>query len=114
MVRIIIIALSLCTTSCSVIKVYTNEEVDVYRKFGFINVVDISNAGAYVDLNFLGVGVSDNDFMLGYKISKKVILSGDSCTIFIDQTSVVDGAILDYLKSINCNFIYLQEELSDE
>ena len=38
-------------------KVSTNDEVKIYREFGFINVVNMPENGSYVDLDFVGVGI---------------------------------------------------------
>ena len=110
-----LIAVSLfLISSCSVIKVSTVDDVKIYRKFGFINVVSAPETGAYVDLNFVGIGIADDDLILGYKNSKTVIMPDDACTVFIDKKSDIDISIISYLKKRNCNFIYLQEESDNE
>ena len=114
MIRLLIIASIFWISSCSVIKVSTDDEVKIYREFGFINVVSTPETGAYVDLDFVGIGFADDDFILGYKNSKKVVMPKNACTVFIDKRSNIDDSTLDYLKKINCTFIYLNGELSNE
>jgi len=91
-------------TSCSVINISTDDEV------GFLNVIQPPNTGAYVDLDFVGIGLVDNDFILGYKQSKNIVLPDNACTIFIDEKSHIDNTTLAYLKSANCIFIYMEKK----
>jgi len=114
MTRLLIIASVLWVSSCSVLKVSTGVEVETYREFGFVNVVSSPETGAYVDFDFVGIGFADDDFILGYKNSKKVIMPNNACTVFIDERSNIDDHTLRYLKDINCTFIYLHGELSNE
>jgi len=114
MSRLLIFSSIFLISSCSVMKVSTNGEVKIYREFGFINVVNMPENGSYVDLDFVGVGFTDDDFVIGYKNSKKVVMPKNGCTVFIDKKSSIDGSTLDYLKKINCTFIYLNGELSNE
>lgn len=112
--RLLIIASAFLISSCSVMKISTDDEVKIYRKFGFINVVEPPEAGAYIDLDFVGIGLADNEFIIGYKNSKKVVMPKNACTVFIDKKSNIDDATLDYLKKVKCTFIYLNGELSNE
>lgn len=114
MTRLLIVVSILWISSCSVIEVSTGNEVKIYREFGFINVVSIPETGAYFNLNFVGIGFADDDFILGYKNSKKIVMPENVCTVFIDKRSDIDNSILNYLKDVNCTFIYLNGELSNE
>lgn len=114
MPRLLLIASILWISSCSIIKVSTEDEVKIYRKFGFINVISTPETGAYVDLDFVGIGFTDNDLIIGYKNSKKIVMPENSCTVFIDQKSYISNQTLSYLKDVNCTFIYLNGEINNE
>jgi len=114
MIRLLIIASIFWLSSCSVIKVSTDDEVKIYREFGFINVISTPETGAYVELDFVGIGLADDDFIIGYKNSIKVIMPENACTVFLDKSSNIDNSTINYLKNINCTFIYLNGELSNE
>ncbi len=97
-------------SSCSVIKVSSNDEVNITRKFGFVNVINAPSEGMYTEYYFVGIGLVDNDFVIGYQNSKKLSMPKDACTIFIDNNSYIKSSTLNYLKKINCTFIYLNKE----
>ncbi len=114
MIRLIVLSPLLMLLSCSVIRVSTMEDVKVYRKIGFFNVIDPPDTGAYVESSFVGIGFADDDLVLGYKKSKTVVLQDDFCTVFIDEKSAIEISVVSYLKSLNCNFIYAQGEPVNE
>jgi len=97
-------------SSCSVIKVSSNDDVNITRKFGFVNVITSPNEGMYTAHYFVGIGLVDNDFVIGYQNAKKLSLPKNACTIFIDNNSNIKFSTLNYLKKINCTFIYLNKE----
>ena len=113
MSKIIFLLFLIPLYSCSIIKIHTKDSVETYRKFGFINFVETA-PGSYVELSFAGIGISDHDFVLGYKHSNIVLMSDNECTVFIDKKSKIDLSIIEYLTSMNCNFIYLDKENCDE
>jgi len=106
----LIFILLTCISSCSVIKVSSNDDVNITRKFGFVNVINAPNEGMYTEHYFLGIGLVDSDFVIGYQNAKKLSLPKDACAIFIDNKSKIKSSTLHYLKKINCTFIYLNEE----
>lgn len=106
----LVIILVIWISSCSVIKVSSNDEVKISRKFGFVNVITAPNEGMYTNHYFFGIGLVDNDFVIGYQNSKKVIMPKDACTIFINKESNIENSTLNYLERINCTFIYLNKE----
>ena len=114
MFRLALTFLAFFVSSCSVINVSTDNKVHTYRKFGFVNLVQLPNSGAYTDTNFFGIGLSDSDFIVGYKGSKKLVLSDHKCAVFISKESKIDNSVLQYLKEINCNFIYLQGDKDND
>ncbi len=114
MIRLFILIALLSMNSCSIVKVHTKDDVKIYRKFGFVNIVELPSSGSYVDLNFSGIGYVDDDIVLGYKSSKKSTMQGDGCLIFVDKKSSIKHSILKYLKEINCNFIYAEGDSNDD
>jgi hypothetical protein len=114
MIKLLILISLLSITSCSIVEVHTKDDVKIYRKFGFVNIVELPSSGSYVDLNFSGIGYVDDDLVLGYKGSKKTTMQGDGCLIFVDKKSSIKHSILEYLKEINCNFIYVEGENNDD
>lgn len=114
MYRVLIIISLLSISACSVITVNTEDSVKIHRKFGFINVVETPNSDAYVELNFVGIGFVDDDWVMGYKSSNKVVMQDDECTVFINDDTEIDSSVVKYLKMVNCNFIYLHGRNSDE
>lgn len=112
--KIFILVIIISLSACSVIKVRTEDNVNIYRKFGFINTIEIPDSGTYVEMYFTGIGIVDGDLILGYKSSNKVLMYDNECTIFIDKNSKIDKSTAEYLKRVNCNFIYLHRGDSDE
>lgn len=102
---VLVVCLVVC--SCSIVKIdHDGEQVDIRRKFGFVNVVTLYQSNAIVDTKFLGVGVTGGDFVAGFKSSKDVILSSDECVVFITEYAQISSDILTQLKEVGCKFIY--------
>lgn len=107
MKTLFVVIVCLVNCSCSIVNIdHDGKQVDFKRKFGFVNVVTLNQSNAIVDTKFLGVGVTNGDFIAGFKSSKDVILSTDECVVFITENSQIDSDVLTQLKEVGCKFIY--------
>ena len=100
-------------SACTVVNIHSENETRTYRKFGLVDVIDSDGVGTYVELDFIGIGFVDKDFVIGYKSSKQFFMEDDSCVVFIDKKSHINQSVMLSLKEVNCNFIYTQGETND-
>lgn len=108
----LVMSISFTLFSCTTIQVVTHSDVEVHKKFGVVNILEVEKP-AIIESRVFGIGSVNKNLILGYLNEQTIILDNNQCVVYLDSDSSLKNDVIDYLVSHNCNFIYQQGREND-